>query len=163
MEARWTALSFDEPLFALSKSKRKVVIRCRCGNVAAILELDEHLEKKFTVFEAAPQVIEPDNSLLAFSFSNAEDQMLPLRWACVCLCRKPAILVWGHLCFGIVLLEGGFRSMHYVFLFPKSDAFRADMRVIFDRMYGASPPQNLRQITSSRPLLRRAIPSKYRQ
>lgn len=28
----------------------------RCGNVAAILELDEHLNKKFTVFEAAPQV-----------------------------------------------------------------------------------------------------------
>ncbi|KAL3696806.1 hypothetical protein R1sor_010882 [Riccia sorocarpa] len=27
----------------------------RCGNVAAILELDEHLNKKFTVFEAAPQ------------------------------------------------------------------------------------------------------------
>lgn len=25
--------------------------------MAAILELDEHLEKKFTVFEAAPQVI----------------------------------------------------------------------------------------------------------
>lgn len=28
----------------------------RCGNVAAILELDEHLNKKFRVFEAAPQV-----------------------------------------------------------------------------------------------------------
>eukprot|EP00250_Pteridium_aquilinum_P005760 c15811_g1_i1 orf=188-1102(+) len=27
----------------------------RCGNVAAILELDEHLNKKFRVFEAAPQ------------------------------------------------------------------------------------------------------------
>jgi serine/threonine-protein phosphatase 4 catalytic subunit len=27
----------------------------RCGNVAAILELDENLNKKFTVFEAAPQ------------------------------------------------------------------------------------------------------------
>ncbi|GBG86489.1 hypothetical protein CBR_g41483 [Chara braunii] len=27
----------------------------RCGNVAAILELDEHLNKKFAVFEAAPQ------------------------------------------------------------------------------------------------------------
>ena len=26
----------------------------RCGNVAAILELDEHLEKNFKVFEAAP-------------------------------------------------------------------------------------------------------------
>ncbi|CAI7832713.1 unnamed protein product [Closterium sp. NIES-54] len=28
----------------------------RCGNVAAILELNENLEKKFRVFEAAPQV-----------------------------------------------------------------------------------------------------------
>lgn len=28
----------------------------RCGNVAAILELDEHLQKSFTIFEAAPQV-----------------------------------------------------------------------------------------------------------
>uniref|UniRef100_A0A164Y1T4 protein-serine/threonine phosphatase n=1 Tax=Daucus carota subsp. sativus TaxID=79200 RepID=A0A164Y1T4_DAUCS len=29
----------------------------RCGNVAAILELDENLNKKFRVFEAAPQVL----------------------------------------------------------------------------------------------------------
>lgn len=28
----------------------------RCGNVAAILELDESLNKDFTIFEAAPQV-----------------------------------------------------------------------------------------------------------
>ena len=28
---------------------------CRCGNVAAILELDEHLQRDFTIFEAAPQ------------------------------------------------------------------------------------------------------------
>eukprot|EP00967_Tisochrysis_lutea_P122453 scaffold202642_cov39-Tisochrysis_lutea.AAC.3 len=27
----------------------------RCGNVAAILELDEHLNKNFKIFEAAPQ------------------------------------------------------------------------------------------------------------
>ena len=27
----------------------------RCGNVAAILELDEHLHKNFKIFEAAPQ------------------------------------------------------------------------------------------------------------
>ena len=27
----------------------------RCGNVAAILELDEHLQRDFTIFEAAPQ------------------------------------------------------------------------------------------------------------
>lgn len=30
---------------------------CRCGNVAAILELDEHLQRDFTIFEAAPQVL----------------------------------------------------------------------------------------------------------
>lgn len=29
----------------------------RCGNVAAILELDESLNKEFTIFEAAPQVL----------------------------------------------------------------------------------------------------------
>lgn len=28
----------------------------RCGNVAAILELDENLKRDFTIFEAAPQV-----------------------------------------------------------------------------------------------------------
>eukprot|EP01136_Pigoraptor_vietnamica_P020067 Opistho-1_new@68435 len=27
----------------------------RCGNVAAILELDEHLARNFKIFEAAPQ------------------------------------------------------------------------------------------------------------
>lgn len=27
----------------------------RCGNVAAILELDEHLNKYYKIFEAAPQ------------------------------------------------------------------------------------------------------------
>ncbi len=29
----------------------------RCGNVAAILELDEHLNKSFKIFEAAPQEV----------------------------------------------------------------------------------------------------------
>lgn len=29
----------------------------RCGNVAAILELDEQLNKDFTIFEAAPQEV----------------------------------------------------------------------------------------------------------
>ena len=28
----------------------------RCGNVAAILELDENLNKYYKIFEAAPQV-----------------------------------------------------------------------------------------------------------
>lgn len=27
----------------------------RCGNVAAILELNEHLQRNFIIFEAAPQ------------------------------------------------------------------------------------------------------------
>ena len=27
----------------------------RCGNVAAILELDEHLDRSFKIFDAAPQ------------------------------------------------------------------------------------------------------------
>jgi serine/threonine-protein phosphatase 4 catalytic subunit len=31
----------------------------RCGNVAAILELDENLHRDFTIFEAAPQVLIP--------------------------------------------------------------------------------------------------------
>ncbi|XP_078666672.1 serine/threonine-protein phosphatase 4 catalytic subunit-like [Branchiostoma floridae x Branchiostoma belcheri] len=44
----------------------------RCGNVAAILGLDEHLQKDFTIFEAAPQEVrgipdsykpKPDNFL----------------------------------------------------------------------------------------------------
>ncbi len=38
------------------------VLMNRCGNVAAILDLDENLNKKFTVFEAAPQV-----SVMCFS------------------------------------------------------------------------------------------------
>lgn len=29
----------------------------RCGNVAAILELDENLGKKYRIFEAAPQEV----------------------------------------------------------------------------------------------------------
>ena len=29
----------------------------RCGNVAAILELDENLQRGFTIFEAAPQEV----------------------------------------------------------------------------------------------------------
>lgn len=29
----------------------------RCGNVAAILELDENLTKKYRIFEAAPQEV----------------------------------------------------------------------------------------------------------
>jgi hypothetical protein len=34
----------------------KKLSTCRCGNVAAILELDENLNKKFCVFDAAPHV-----------------------------------------------------------------------------------------------------------
>ncbi len=32
------------------------VLVCRCGNVAAIFELDEHLMKSYPIFEAAPNV-----------------------------------------------------------------------------------------------------------
>ncbi len=39
----------------------------RCGNVAAILELDENLQKDFTIFEAAPQVCFGFHSLFNFS------------------------------------------------------------------------------------------------
>jgi len=45
-----------------------VVAVCRCGNVAAILELDEHLQKNFTIFEAAPQV--RLHTLVAFFFKS---------------------------------------------------------------------------------------------
>lgn len=38
----------------------------RCGNVAAILELDEHLDRDFTIFEAAPQVNCLSANLLTF-------------------------------------------------------------------------------------------------
>lgn len=38
----------------------------RCGNVAAILELDEHLDRDFTIFEAAPQVNCSSAYLLTF-------------------------------------------------------------------------------------------------
>lgn len=38
----------------------------RCGNVAAILELDEHLDRDFTIFEAAPQVYCLSANLLTF-------------------------------------------------------------------------------------------------
>jgi len=34
----------------------KMLSTCRCGNVAAILELDENLNMQFRVFEAAPHV-----------------------------------------------------------------------------------------------------------
>ena len=40
----------------------------RCGNVAAILELDEHLQKSFTIFEAAPQVCLSARGLLEIEF-----------------------------------------------------------------------------------------------
>lgn len=32
-----------------------LIVNFRCGNVAAILELNEHLQRDFTIFEAAPQ------------------------------------------------------------------------------------------------------------
>ena len=29
----------------------------RCGNVAALLELDEHLNKSYKIFEASPELV----------------------------------------------------------------------------------------------------------
>ena len=43
-------------LFLPYANRFQFFLPCRCGNVAAILELDEHLKREFTIFEAAPQV-----------------------------------------------------------------------------------------------------------
>lgn len=47
----------QEKNFASSKEflKKIIIFQFRCGNVAAILELNEHLQRDFTIFEAAPQ------------------------------------------------------------------------------------------------------------
>lgn len=42
----------------------------RCGNVAAILELDESLTRSFTIFEAAPQVRKIFNQIKLNLISN---------------------------------------------------------------------------------------------
>lgn len=44
---------------------------CRCGNVAAILQLDEDLNQQFRVFEAAPQVPEFTFSVVFMCFAVA--------------------------------------------------------------------------------------------
>lgn len=48
--------AFPEVYPALNVETVSLLLNCRCGNVAAILELDEHLKREFTIFEAAPQV-----------------------------------------------------------------------------------------------------------
>ncbi|KAJ8431679.1 hypothetical protein Cgig2_007501 [Carnegiea gigantea] len=45
----------------------------RCGNVAAILELDENLNKEFRVFHAAPQVNEPSSFSLSLFAAKVYD------------------------------------------------------------------------------------------
>jgi len=57
----------------------------RCGNVAAILELDENLDKKFTVFEAAPQV-----SVMCFVWfvSSSKALVLAVRYIHFLLCHN---------------------------------------------------------------------------
>lgn len=50
----------------------------RCGNVAAILELDENLERDFTIFEAAPQV-SLDVPILTGLFSWSNDLIFEWR------------------------------------------------------------------------------------
>lgn len=42
-------------LFIRFINAKRCIIFFRCGNVAAILELNEHLQRDFTIFEAAPQ------------------------------------------------------------------------------------------------------------
>ena len=39
-----------------NKTNSLCLVINRCGNVAAILELDENLKRDFTIFEAAPNV-----------------------------------------------------------------------------------------------------------
>jgi serine/threonine-protein phosphatase 4 catalytic subunit len=39
----------------LSAATNGMWLQCRCGNVAAILELDEQLSPDYKIFEAAPQ------------------------------------------------------------------------------------------------------------
>ena len=39
-----------------NKTNSLCLVMNRCGNVAAILELDENLKRDFTIFEAAPNV-----------------------------------------------------------------------------------------------------------
>ncbi|KAK0089321.1 hypothetical protein PV326_004523 [Microctonus aethiopoides] len=41
--------------YCFPMSQHKLIHRAKCGNVAAILELNEHLQRDFTIFEAAPQ------------------------------------------------------------------------------------------------------------
>lgn len=38
-----------------TRMRYRVVSLPRCGNVASILQLDEHLEQDYKVFDAAPQ------------------------------------------------------------------------------------------------------------
>lgn len=54
----------------MAKLLTHVQLCCRCGNVAAILELDENLNKQFRVFDAAPQVF---FLLLAFSLVGGKN------------------------------------------------------------------------------------------
>ena len=51
---------------------------CRCGNVAAILELDENLNKQFRVFDAAPQVC----TSIICQMQNLDDLIGNLVFAC---------------------------------------------------------------------------------
>ena len=70
---------------------------CRCGNVAAILELDENLNKQFRVFEAAPQVCA--SNLLAlgwrFGFGYLKQYSLQHEFLCVGLLRFQDVNTWG--------------------------------------------------------------------
>lgn len=49
----------NQKLLSSSRTRARLTLvgfcTIRCGNVAAILELDEHLQREFIIFEAAPQ------------------------------------------------------------------------------------------------------------
>lgn len=54
--APWPPLRILPRCHAPQGGLHLIVLPPSCGNVAAILELDENLERSFKVFEAAPQV-----------------------------------------------------------------------------------------------------------
>ncbi len=55
----WSAPNYCYRYVRIQEAVKQIELTCcfRCGNVAAILELDEHLTKHFKIFEAAPQVL----------------------------------------------------------------------------------------------------------
>lgn len=59
--------------------KSSVYSICRCGNVAAIFELDENLRKNYTIFEAAPNAssMHIQECCPCFSYCRISEESLP--------------------------------------------------------------------------------------